>query len=366
MKIQDIIWNLKKFDWWIILTSFLLSLVGLMVIYSTSLYKGDFLNLKKQILFLVVGLILMFLFSFFDWRILRNDPFLILILYFISLFLLTGLFIFAPETRGVKGWYKMGLFSFDPIEFAKLVLIILLAKYFSTRHVEMYRFWHIVLSGIYIILPSVLIFFQPNLGSILVILSLWLGILIASGIKLKHFLILSLIFIILFLISWTTVLKDYQKQRILSFLQPHLVDPLTIGWSQNQAKIAIGSGGLLGKGFTKGSQTQYGFLPEPHTDFTFAVIAEEFGLIGVGFLLLLFLFLLWRIFKISFVAKNNFPRLFAVGFAISIFSQIFIHIGMNLGLLPIIGIPLPFVSYGGSNLIFLFVGIGLLQSIRIF
>jgi len=142
------------------------------------------------------------------------------------------------------------------------------------------------------------------------------------------------------------------------------IDPLGVSWSQNQAKIAIGSGGILGKGIGSGSQTQYGFLPEPQTDFIFSAIAEEMGLIGVGFLLFLFLILIWRIFKIALICQSNFPRLFTTGFIILLISQIFTHIGMNLGLLPIIGISLPFVSYGGSGLISFIVALGILQNIR--
>jgi len=159
-------------------------------------------------------------------------------------------------------------------------------------------------------------------------------------------------------------MKDYQKERIISFIQPQL-EPLGMGWSQQQAKIAIGSAGLFGQGIGKGSQTQYGFLPEPQTDFIFAAIAEETGLIGVSVLLFLFLILVWRILKIAFLSQSNFPRLFAAGFAILLVCQIFIHIGMNLGILPIIGIPLPLVSYGGSNLIVTFIGLGILQSLKI-
>ncbi len=158
-------------------------------------------------------------------------------------------------------------------------------------------------------------------------------------------------------------MKDYQKERIISFFQPQL-DPLGVGWSQNQSKIAIGSGGVFGQGFGKGAQTQYGFLPEPQTDFIFAAIAEEFGLIGVIILFLLFFLLLYRIIKIALSNQNNFSRLFASGFAIVILSQLFIHIGMNVGILPIIGIPLPLISYGGSSLIVTFLGVGILQSIK--
>ena len=306
----------------------------------------------------------MILISFFDWRLLREDPNLILILYFICLLLLAGLFFFAPEIRGVKSWYKIGIISIDPIEFTKIVLIILLAKYFSMRHSEMYRIIHILISGFYVLLPSVLIFLQPDLGSVLVLASLWIGILIISGIKLRHFLTLVLLGIIIFILSWSTILKDYQKERILSFVMPQISDPLQVGWSQRQAKIAIGAGGVYGQGIGRGSQTQYGFLPEPQTDFIFSAIAEEMGLIGIGVLLLLFLLLIWRILKIAILSRSNFCRLFAVGFSVLLISQIFIHTGMNVGLLPIIGISLPLVSYGGSSLIACFMAFGILQSIK--
>lgn len=356
--------HLKKLDWILIVATVLLVGIGLLSIFSSSLGRGDFLNFKKQVVFFAAGLFLMFLFSFLNWRVFRDDPYLMIILYAVCLLLLLGLYFFAPEIRGVRSWYKLGIFSFDPIEATRLVLIILLAKYFSIRYAEMYRIRHILLSGFYLFLPVVLIFFQPNLGSVLILLSLWVGVLIISGIKLRHFLVLVICGLLLSVLSWTTLLKDYQKERILSFVQPQLSDPLKIGWSQQQAKIAIGSGGLFGQGFGKGSQTQYGFLPEPQTDFIFAALAEETGLIGVAVLLFLFSILLWRILKIALSATSNFPRLFAAGFAILIFVQVFIHIGMNLGILPIIGIPLPLVSYGGSSLIATYIGLGILQSIK--
>jgi len=190
------------------------------------------------------------------------------------------------------------------------------------------------------------------------------GILIVSGISFKRFLILMFCFLLIFILAWNFALRDYQRERILSFLQPQLADPLGIGWSRIQARIAIGSGGIFGQGLGRGSQTQYGFLPEPQTDFIFAAIAEETGLIGVMILLFLFSILIWRIFKIALLAQTNFGRLFACGFAIVLISQIFIHIGMNLGILPVIGIPLPLVSYGGSSLIVTFLGLGILQSIK--
>jgi len=360
---REVLIHLKKLDWILITTAVLLVCFGLLLIYSSSLGRGDFWNFKKQIIFFGVGFFLMIIISFFDWRILRDDPYLILILYFLCFISLIGLFFFAPEIRGVKGWYKIGQISIDPIEFTKIILIILLAKYFSTRHVEMYRVSHILLSGVYVLLPAVLIYLQPNLGSVLILIAIWIGILVISGIKIRHFLILCLCGIMIFILGWSFLLKDYQKERIVSFLQPQF-EPLGIGWSQTQSKIAIGSGGFFGQGIGKGSQTQYGFLPEPQTDFIFAALAEETGLTGVFILLLLFSILIWRIIKITLSVQNNFPRLFTSGLAILLVSQIFINIGMNIGILPIIGIPLPLISYGGSSLITAFLGLGILLSIK--
>jgi len=361
---KKILIHFKKLDWVIIASVFFLTGIGLLSIYSSSLGKGDFSNFKKQLIYFGIGLLLMFLFSFLDWRALKQDPYLALILYFICLISLVLLFFFAPEIRGVKRWYKVGQFSIDPIEFIKIILIILLAKYFSMRHVEMYRIKHVFLSGIYILLPSVLIFLQPDLGSVIILFFLWIGILLLSGIKIRHFLILCLSFLVLSVFSWQFLLKDYQKTRVVSFVAPQLTKSLEIGWNQAQAKIAIGSGGVFGRGIGRGSQTQYGFLPEFQTDFIFASLAEESGLIGVVFLFSLFWILIWRTMRIATLSQSNFPRLFASGFSILLVSQIFINIGMNIGILPIIGIPLPFISYGGSSLISTFIGLGLLESIK--
>jgi len=355
--------HLKKLDWVLIVTAILLVGIGLLSIYSSSLGKGDFLNFKKQIIFFGVGFFLMFLISFFDWRELRENSYLILIFYFFCLLSLAGLFFLAPEIRGVKSWYKLGPVSLDPIEFTKIILIILLAKYFSMRHIEMYRVRHILLSGAYIFLPAILIFFQPDLGQVLILVALWVGVLIISGIKLRHFLILVLCGLLILILSWSFLLKDYQKERVLSFLTPG-IDPLGVSWSQNQAKIAIGSGGIFGQGIGQGSQTQYGFLPEPQTDFIFGALAEEMGLVGVSLLLFLFSILIWRIIKIALSSQTNFPRLFAAGFGILLISQVFIHIGMNIGIVPVIGIPLPLISYGGSSLIATLVGLGILESLK--
>ncbi|MEA3344094.1 MAG: rod shape-determining protein RodA [Patescibacteria group bacterium] len=359
-----ILTHLKRLDWVLTTTSILLVGIGLLSIYSSSFGKGDFSNFNKQIIFFALGFFLMLVLSFFDWRTFKTNSYFILGLYFFCVLSLIGLFFLAPEIRGVKGWYKLGPVSFDPIELTKIVLIILLAKYFSMKHVEMYRLRHIFLSGFYVLLPSFLIFRQPDFGSAIILIALWIGVLIISGIKLRHFLILSLCGILVLTLAWSFFLQDYQRERVISFLAPE-AEPLGMGWSQIQSKIAIGSGGFFGQGMMQGSQTQYGFLSEPHTDFIFASIAEEFGLLGISFLFFLYIILFWRIMKIAIASQTNFPRLFASGIVIVLSSQLFINIGMNLGLLPVIGISLPLLSYGGSGLIAVFISFGILQSIKV-
>lgn len=359
---MPIINYLKRLNWGIIIPAILLVCFGLLALYSTSVAKDNFGRFEKQILFFAVGFALLVAVSFFDYRILKNNSYLILILYAICLLLLAGLHFFAPVIRGTRGWYTIGIFSLDPIEPTKIVLIFLLAKYFSMRHAEMYKFRNIVFSGLYVLLPALLVFIKPDLGGVMVLVLVWLGILFVSGIKLRHFLIISLCFLIVVGLAWAFMLKDYQKQRITSFIFPY--DYLGASWSQNQTKISVGSGQIFGQGLAKGSQVQYGFLPEPHTDFIFSVIAQEWGLIGVIALFLTYGWLVWQVLRIAIESQSNFPRLFASGFAIVLISQFFINIGMNLSLLPVVGIYLPFISYGGSGLIGNFLFLGILQSIK--
>ncbi|OGZ83604.1 MAG: hypothetical protein A2599_02300 [Candidatus Staskawiczbacteria bacterium RIFOXYD1_FULL_39_28] len=353
---------LKKLDWGIIIPAVVLVCFGLAGIWSTGLAKNNFLNFEKQLIFFIAGFLIMLAVSFFDYRMLRNNSYLILILYAVCLLLLLGLYFFAPIIKGTRGWYRLGILSLDPIEPTKIVLVVLLAKYFSMRHVEMYKFRHIIFSGLYVFLPALLIFIKPDLGGTAVLLFMWIGILLVSGIKIKHFLILAVCFLLVSGVAWQFLLKDYQKERITSFLFPY--DYFGASWSQNQTKISIGNGGILGQGLGKGSQVQFGFLPEPHTDFIFSVISEEWGMAGVIVLFFSYGFLVWRVLKIAIESDSNFPRLFASGFAIILTAQFFINIGMNLSILPVVGIYLPFISYGGSGLIGNFVSLGILQSIK--
>lgn len=353
--------HLRKLDWPLIVIVLLLSGVGLLTIYGIGSPESA-IFFKKQIFFLGLGFLFMFILSFFDYRVFKNYSSVLVILYLLSLFSLF-LVLFSQEIRGVSGWFRLGSLSFEPIEFIKIVVILLLAKYFSFRHIEMYRIRHLVVSGIYIGLPASIIILQPDFGSILVLLSIWLGLVIISGIKLRHLLILSLMMMIFFAGSWFCLLKDYQKQRIITFLNPQ-EDPFGRGYHISQSLIAIGSGSWLGQGLGDNSQAGLKFLPEQHNDFIFAALAEQRGLIGVFILLALFALLFWRLIKIALSSLNNFSRLFIAGLAVMILSQMFINIGMNISLLPITGLTLPLVSYGGSSLISIFLALGILQSIK--
>jgi rod shape determining protein RodA len=352
----------KKIDLPLFLSAVFLTILGLISIYSSSFRNNDFSNFYKQIFFLALGLILMFFVSLFDYRILKDNPYLILILYFLSLLLLLGVLFFGKEIRGTKSWYSIGGFSFQPTSFVKIVLIILFAKFFSTRHVELYKITHILHSALYLFLVAFLILLQPDLGFVIILVLSWIGILLVSGIKLRHFVLLSLFFLFVFIYSWNFMLLPYQKNRIISFLFSK--EPLGISWSQIQAKIAIGSSGFLGKGIKKGTQVQLLFLTEPQTDFVFSAIAEEMGFLTVFLLFLLFFLLLFRCFKIYSQTNFNFGRLIIAGTIITWFCQVFINLSMNLGLFPIIGIPLPFVSYGGSDLLANYILLGIIQNIK--
>ena len=360
---MEITGHLKRLDWVLIASSLLLVGMGLLSIFSSSIGRGDFSNFSKQLIFVGVGFSIMLLLSFIDYRLIRNDPYFILFLYGTGVVALIGLLLFAPEIRGVKGWYRIGEITIDPIEYIKIVLVILLARFFASRHIEVYRLRNIIFSAIYFVPPILLVFLQPDLGAAVLLLILWVVMLLVAGMKLKHFFALVIAGLLVFSLGWTFILQDYQKDRLISFVEPEF-DPLGTGWSQQQSRIAIGSGGLIGQGIGGGTQTQYGFLSEPHTDFIFAAIAEELGLVGIMSMFFLLLLVIWRIIKIGLDSNTNFSRLFAAGFATLFIVEATINIGMNLGFLPIIGLPLPFVSYGGSIIIMTSIGFGILQSIK--
>ena len=340
------------------------SIIALLAIGLVNMYgiSDDGELFKKQLILVLVSLVVMIFISFFNYRYLKNYSLPVLFLYGFSLLLL-GLTFYSRSIRGTNSWIIFGNLTFEPAELTKLFLIILMAKYFSQKHVHIYQFRHIIASGLYFIIPALLIINQPDLGSTIILGLIWASLLMAAGISKKHIVILLLVASIIASGSWVLVLKPYQKVRILSFLNQDN-DPLGSGYNLIQSKIAIGSGSWLGNGLGNGSQANLGFLPEPHNDFIFAAFVEQFGFAGAVILLSLVLFLVYRILTIGTSTGANFGKLFSVGMAFFIFSHVFVSIGVNIGLLPVTGLPFPFLSSGGSNLISIMAGLGVLQSIK--
>ena len=317
---------------------------------------------KKQLIFIVIGLSAMIALSFFNYRYLKNYSLPVLGFYFASVFLLLLTF-YSQSIRGVNSWIILGSLTFEPVELAKLMLVVLMAKYFSQRHVHIDNFRHIIVVGIYFSLPFTVIFLQPDLGSSIIFLAIWLGMLMAAGINKRHLFLIISVGVLAGYLAWLFALQPYQKMRITAFLNPYN-DPRGSGYNIIQSKTAIGSGHIFGAGLGEGSQSKYGFLPEPHNDFAFAAFTEQFGFAGVSVVMVLVMVIISRILYIGSRTISNFGKLFSIGLAIFIGSHVFISAGVNVGLLPVTGLSFPFLSYGGSHLISLMMGLGILQSIK--
>ncbi len=359
--------SLKKIDWVLLLSVLPLLIMGLVTMKSFGLPEqagagGDYF-FWRQLIWIGAGLAVFFALSFSDLRWLYSGFVLVIIYFFINA-LLIFLLAFGGETKGASSWLRLGAFSVEPSELAKIILVLVLAKYFSRRHIEIANVRHIIVSGLYAFLPLGIIFLQPDLGSASIIGILWLGMVMASGISKKHFFILSGASILISLLLWTFILAPYQQARIYSFLNPYL-DPTGAGYHTIQSKIAVGAGGLFGRGIGFGSQSRLEFLPEHQTDFIFAAFSEEWGFFGSMLLIIFFFLVVWRVARSGFFLSDNFGRLYAAGLSILLISQFFIHVGMNVGVLPITGLPLPFVSYGGSSMVIFFTALGILSSLKI-
>lgn len=355
--------HIRKYDWVLLGAVFLLITIGLVSLFSIAGVKPVYF-FARQLMWVAIGMCLLVASSLIDFRLFRTQSVAVLMLYGITVSLLILVISSAFVIRGVRSWLTFGSFSVEPVELVKLALIILLAKFFSKRHVEIYRIRHLIVSGAYAALPALLVLAQPDLGSAIILVAIWIAVVIFSGMKLRHLVLLVCIFGLFTFAGWHTILKPYQKSRIVTFLDPYR-DPKGAGYQMLQSMIAVGSGRMWGKGLGYGSQTHLHFLPEAETDFIFAAFVEEWGFVGTLILLLLLLIVLWRIVRIGMRSSDNFSRVYCHGFAAYIFVQSFIHIGMNMGLLPITGITLPFVSYGGSSLVTLLIGVGITQNIKI-
>ncbi|MFA6339183.1 MAG: rod shape-determining protein RodA [Candidatus Paceibacterota bacterium] len=346
-------------DWLMFFSIVPILIAGLSTMNS---FTADNVFFNRQLIWIVVSIVVFFLFSFIDFRFLRRTGVLVGLFLF-SFFVLLSLFVFGKVTKGAQSWFDFGLLSFQPSDPAKLVLILILAKYFSRRHIEIANVRHIFVSGFYAFTFFMLVFLSPDFGSAIMMLFIWLGMVLVSGISKKHLFIVFLAGSLAFSGLWFGVFKDYQKQRIKTFISP-LTDIRGAGYNAYQATITIGSGKILGKGIGYGTQSRLKFLPEYETDFIFAAYAEEWGFVGVLILLFLYSFFIWRVLKNAFLGLSNFEILFGIGLAILFVSHLFINIGMNIGLLPVTGVPLPFMSYGGSHLLTEFAGLGILMGMR--
>lgn len=352
--------KLLKLDWVLIIAALLLAATGILALYSISMSGGaaGSTYLKKQIVSLSIGAVLMFFFAFYDYRILNLHS---TKLYFLALVVLAGVLLLGTTIRGTTGWIGLGKFHIQPVEIVKIVMIIFLASFLSKKKTELSNFVRVAASVVLVGIPVFFILKQPDFGSSAIIIGTWISMLMVSGIHKKNIFILAIFFAgAVFLGSF--FMKDYQKDRLVNFVNPYN-DPRGSGYNVIQSIVAVGSGGLWGKGLGHGSQSQLNFLPEKHTDFIFAVIAEEMGLLGASVVLILFSFLLYRMKEIARSARDNFGYLLAVGIISMLFCQTLVNVGMNVGLVPVAGVPLPLVSYGGSSLVVIMTSIGIAESI---
>lgn len=352
-----------KIDWVLMLSSFLLLGIGMAVLYSISMAtpnNGGLSIFWRQAIFISIGLVAMLFFAFSDYQILKSKSTLI---YFLSLLILIFVLFFGSTVRGTVGWIGFGLFNVQPVEIAKLALIIFLASFISQKKMELGETGRLITSFILCSVMILLVIKQPDFGSAMVLVGIWLGMTVISGISIKKIVFIIIIGIGIAVFGWFQ-LHTYQKDRIFSFINSKVIDPQGSGYNVNQSIIAVGSGGLIGKGIGHGSQSQLNFLPEKHTDFIFASIAEELGLLGSVFVIGLYFIIFYRIRLIALNSSDNFDFLMASGIIIMFSIQVLENIGMNIGIMPVTGIPLPLLSYGGSSLITVMAAIGILSNIN--
>lgn len=346
----------RSFDWSLLGVTLLLIGYGIAMISSATRGTQDMAGLwQRQTMFAASGLALMLLVAAFDYRFYENlhRP-----LYILVIILLIVVFAVSEITHGVQRW--LGANAIQPSELAKIIVIIGLAKLLADHDNEMGQLRYLLLSLGYVLLPMLLIYLQPDLSTALMLGFIWVAMAIMAGVRLVHLSALTVASALASPLIWLT-LQNYMRQRILLFIDPQ-GNPDDY-YNVQQALISIGSGGWLGKGFGNGTQSQLHFLRVRHTDFIFSVITEELGLLGAIVLFALFIILLWRILRVAAIAQDPFGRLICVGVAIIIFLQTTVNIGVNLGIMPVTGLPLPFVSYGGSSLWTFLISLGLVESV---
>lgn len=346
-------------DFLLLGASVALAVLGLVTMNT---FTAENVFFERQTLWIGIAVVFTLALSLVDFSFLRRTN-IITALFLGSVALLFAIFIFGEIAKGAQSRFDFGFFSIQPSDPIKIILIMVLAKYFSRRHVEIANVRHILVSGLYASIIFLLVFLQPDFGSAIIIFMIWLGMVLVSGISMKHLIGVVFLGAAAFGFLWVGVFADYQKQRILTFIHP-LTDIQGAGYNAYQSTIAVGSGELLGKGIGYGTQSKLQFLPEYETDFIFAAFAEEWGFVGVLLVFILFGIVIFRILGTALRGATNFEILYGAGLAILLVSHFVIHVGMNIGLLPVTGTTIPFMSYGGSHLIMEFGGIGILFGMR--
>ncbi|MEK7604599.1 MAG: FtsW/RodA/SpoVE family cell cycle protein [Patescibacteria group bacterium] len=345
-------------DWTLLLPALLLTSFGILTMSTFG--QGNSLA-PRQLVWVGIAITLYFVLSALDMRFIRRTP-VVMVLYGGSLLLLLLLLLFAHPVMGARAWFSLGLISFQPADLAKLALIVILAKYLSRRHVEIGNYRHILVSGAYAFFPILLIVVEPDMGNAIIFMTLWLGMMLVSGISKRHLAILGCLALLAASLLWFEGLKPYQRARIVSFVNP-ASDIRGSGYNAYQAQIAVGSGELFGKGVGYGTQSKLRFLPEYQTDFIFAAFAEEWGFVGIVLILTLYGLLLVRLAQLARTAALNFDAFFTLGVLILFAAHITIHASISLGLLPVTGTTIPFMSSGGSHLVLEFAALGIVTSL---
>ncbi|MEX2209291.1 MAG: rod shape-determining protein RodA [Patescibacteria group bacterium] len=354
--------RIRYFDWFLQAAVVLLLTFSVAVIFAITFGdagSGGASDAVQQLFIALLGLGIVAVIGVSDYRVFRRTAGA---LYLLSLFFLILVELVGVSALGATRWIDLGFFQFQPSEFAKLVMVVVLAKVFADHQKTLDTSRTFFKSLAYTMPPVLLVAAQPDLGTAMVLMSTWLGMTIAAGLPKRFFVWTAGVVTALLPVAWLWLLQDYQKRRIMTLIDP-MADPLGAGYNVQQAQIAVGSGGIFGRTLGSGSQSQLNFLPIQHTDFIFAVIAEELGFFGALLLLGLLAVVIYRSLAIARGAHDFFGYLLAMGIMLIVLIQTVVNIGMNTGIMPVTGIPLPFVSYGGTSILMLLLAVGILQSI---
>jgi rod shape determining protein RodA len=351
----------REFDRTLLFVTLIMGLAGLLTIYSSTHTRSLSLSESyafRQANWMLLGLSMMLVMVNISYQRFIDIGYAV---YIVNVLLLCGILAVGSVRLGAQRWFSIGTFAFQPSEFIKLSLILALASYIGGRKERMVEIKSLFMPLILFAIPFMLVLVQPDLGTALLLLPILFAMLLAGGARIRYLATMVVMGLISLPLFWH-MLRDYQKQRLMVFINPN-IDPLGAGYTIIQSKIAIGSGGLFGKGWLSGTQSKLNFLPERHTDFIFSVIGEEWGLLGALALLLLYFILIKRAFIIADLTRDMYGKLIATGITVMLAFQVIINISMTIGLMPVVGIPLPLVSYGGSSLIATLIAVALLLNV---